>query len=105
MTNPFKDHSNPFRQSIWMSSPSHAWLAVPREILKRYELEGSISSCSYQGTHPDGTEVVYLEEDCDATKLIETAGVDLFKTAEGNGWIKEIQIKNSVSDFAEYYRV
>tara|TARA_R100000808_G_scaffold24015_1_gene54266 strand:+ start:329 stop:652 length:324 start_codon:yes stop_codon:yes gene_type:complete len=104
-TNPHKDSNNPFRQSIWISSPSHAWLAVPRELLKRYELEQSISSYSYQGAHPDGTQVVFLEEDCDATKLINTVGVWKFKIAEGNGWIKEISVNDNYFDRVESYRV
>jgi hypothetical protein len=102
-TNPHKEHNNPFRQSIWFSSPSHAWLAVPRELLKRFGLEQSISSYSYQQNHKDGTPIVFLEEDSDATKLIKTVGVDLFKIADGNGWIKEIQVNDNFFDWVEDY--
>ena len=102
-TNPYKEHSNPFRQAMWFSSPSHAWLAVPREVLQRFDLEKSISSYSYQQNHKDGTPIVFLEEDSDATKLIVAVGVWKFKIAEGNGWIKEIQVNDNFFDWVEDY--
>ncbi|SVC57859.1 uncharacterized protein METZ01_LOCUS310713, partial [marine metagenome] len=42
-TNPNAKHRNPFAQAAWVESPSHAWLAIPRELLKRFDLEQSIS--------------------------------------------------------------
>ena len=87
-TNPNAKHRNPFAQACWFHSPSHAWLAVPRELLKRFNLESKVSSFSYQKIHPDGTPIVFLEEDCDATLIIQTIGLDFYKIADGNGWIQ-----------------
>ena len=103
-TNPNAKHRNPFAQSAWFTSPSHAWLAVPRELLKRLNLEKEISSFSYQQTHKDGTPIVFLEEDCDATKLIKTIGVNLFKIADGNGWIKDIPVNDNFFEWVEEYQ-
>ena len=102
-TNPNAKHRNPFAQAAWFSRPSHAWLAVPRELLKRLNLEKEISSFSYQQNHKDGTPLVFLEEDSDATKLIQTVGVDLFKIADGNGWIQDIQVNDNFFEWAEEY--
>lgn len=51
---------------IFYNDPGHGWLAVPPGLLEGLGLAGSISCYSYVG--PDGT--VYLEEDCDAPKLL-----------------------------------
>ena len=91
-TNPNAKHRNPFAQACWFHSPSHAWLSVPRELLKRFNLESKISSYSYQKIHPDGTPIVFLEEDCDATLLIQTIGLNLYKIADSNGWIQTYSI-------------
>lgn len=103
-TNPNKDHANPFKQAAWFSSPSHAWLAVPRELLKRYNLENEISFYSYQQNHKDGTPLVFLEEDEDAPTLIKKVGYWKFKIAQGNGWIKEITVNDGFFDWVESYK-
>jgi hypothetical protein len=48
------------------NDPGHGWLKVERSILFDYNLEGKISSYSYQNG-----EFVWLEEDCDAPKLLD----------------------------------
>ena len=100
---PNAKHRNPFTQSCWVWNASHAWLGVPREVLKRYNLEADISSFSYQKTHPDGTQIVFLEEDCDATKVIHAIGVNIYKIADGNNWIGDRQVDNHYfSDACRY---
>lgn len=42
----------------------HGWVAAKRSLVKRFNLD--ISHCSYQRG-----DMVYLEEDCDAPKLME----------------------------------
>ncbi len=54
-------------QYRFYSDPSHAWLAVKRTELIRLGIINKISSCSYE---KGGT--VYLEEDDDARKFVET---------------------------------
>ena len=102
-TNPNAKHRNPFAQSAWFESPSHAWLAVPRELLKRFDLEQSISEYSYQQNHKDGTPLVFLEEDSDANKVIRKIGGKLYAIADGNGWIKTIHVNDKFFDWAKRY--
>lgn len=57
------------------NDPGHGWLAVKRSLLEKYVDPKTISSYSYQRK-----DNVYLEEDCDAMKLIvamRQAGVAL----------------------------
>ena len=42
------------------ADPSHSWFKVPRKLIRQYDIETLISSCSYQLG-----DYVYLEEDCD----------------------------------------
>ena len=93
-TNPNAKHNNPFKQSAWFHSPSHAWLAVPRELLKKHKLEDKISSFSYQQKHTDGTPIVFLEEDCDAPLFINWLGKEKYVIAYRNGWIKTIDVND-----------
>jgi hypothetical protein len=47
--------------------PSHGWIKIKTSILHRLGIAKEISYFSYQRG-----EYTYLEEDCDASKLIET---------------------------------
>ena len=49
------------------SDPGHAWCKVPRSLLVKYNIEGDITSFSYQRG-----DYVYLEEDCDLSLLLST---------------------------------
>ena len=49
------------------SDPVHAWCKVPRSLLVKYNIEGDITSFSYQRG-----DYVYLEEDCDLSLLLST---------------------------------
>ena len=92
---PNSNHRNPFAQTCWFMNDHHAWLCVPRELLKRFNLESKVSTFSYQTIHPDGTPIVFLEEDCDANLIIHSIGLELFKNAHDKGWIKDHKIPNS----------
>ncbi len=46
----------------------HAWLGVPRKLLKQLGIAEKISEYSYQEN-----KTVYLEEDCDATLFLSAA--------------------------------
>ena len=48
------------------SDPGHGWVAVKRKIVYDMDLAGKISQYSYQRGN-----TVYLEEDCDASLLVE----------------------------------
>jgi hypothetical protein len=48
------------------SDPGHGWVAVKRKIVYDMDLAGKISPYSYQRG-----KTVYLEEDCDASLLVE----------------------------------
>ena len=49
------------------SDSGHGWFAVKRYVLAQFGLLSEISKCSFQSK---SGETVYLEEDCDAAKLI-----------------------------------
>jgi len=51
---------------VFRSDPGHAWLKVPRKVLEASGVAATISGYSYQRR-----EHVYLEEDCDAPKLLD----------------------------------
>jgi len=53
-------------QAVFHSDPGHGWLALPRSVAAKSGVLDKVSSCSYQHGH-----MVYLEEDCDAPKVIE----------------------------------
>ena len=55
-------------QMIFHSDPGHAWLEVPKDLLKELDIEQSITSCSYMDSHN-----AYLEEDLDAGVFIDAA--------------------------------
>jgi len=48
------------------SDPGHGWVAVKRKIVYDMDLAGKTSQYSYQRGN-----TVYLEEDCDASLLVE----------------------------------
>jgi len=48
----------------YYSDPGHGWVKVPRRLLDKLEIADKISSFSYARG-----DSVYLEEDCDLTKL------------------------------------
>ena len=45
----------------WYEDPGHAWLKVPKAVIKELNIEHEISSYSYKDS-----DSFYLEEDCDA---------------------------------------
>jgi hypothetical protein len=52
----------------YYTDPGHGWIAVKRKLLEELRLLEKISSYSYTKG-----KTVYLEEDCDARKFLETA--------------------------------
>lgn len=52
---------------IWHVDPSHGWLAVKTEELKKLNLINKISSYSYISR---SGKTIYLEEDCDASLFV-----------------------------------
>lgn len=50
---------------IFHQDAGHGWLGCKRELLANLGLEGEVSSYSYQRG-----KTVYLEEDCDAQRLL-----------------------------------
>jgi hypothetical protein len=52
----------------FVSDPGHGWLRAPRRLIDMMGISDSVSHYSY--ITEDG-EHVYLEEDCDAPKLIQ----------------------------------
>jgi hypothetical protein len=54
------------------TDPGHGWLAVPLSLIRRLNLMGKISACSYIDSAADAP-VVYLEEDCDAGLFMNAA--------------------------------
>ena len=46
---------------VWHEDPGHAWLRVPKALVKALNIEHEISSYSYEDD-----DNFYLEEDCDA---------------------------------------
>jgi hypothetical protein len=55
----------------WYSDPSHGWLKVHRSFLFKLDIANKISPYSYtDGVHGN---FVYLEEDCDAPRLMTAA--------------------------------
>jgi len=50
----------------YFQDPGHGWIGVKRSLVQELGIEDKISSCSYQRG-----QSVYLEEDCDASLLIE----------------------------------
>lgn len=62
------------KELYFHSDPGHGWLAVKRQALVEAGVEKEISHYSYQRG-----QTVYLEEDCDAGKYLDTlkaAGVE-----------------------------
>ena len=51
----------------WHSDPGHGWLAVPKALIVKLNLEDKITSFSYLSR---ANHVAYLEEDCDASTFI-----------------------------------
>ena len=48
------------------SDPGHGWVQVTRDLINKLGIQNQISECSYQKGN-----LVYLEEDCDATLLVK----------------------------------
>lgn len=51
----------------WITDPGHGWLSVPAALVGALDIAGEISRYSY--INANGTRV-YLEEDCDAGRLL-----------------------------------
>ena len=51
---------------VFIQDPGQAWLPVKRSLLSELGVAGDISSYSYQED-----DMVYLEEDCDASVFLE----------------------------------
>ena len=74
------------------SDAGHGWLKVKRSVLNEYNVASEISTYSYQKG-----DYVYLEEDCDAGKLlnaVKAAGVEV-EISEVNS--ERSQIRNYYS--------
>ena len=54
----------------FITDAGHGWLEVPRTELEALHIAGEVSSYSYQHG-----ELVYLEEDCDATLFWDAKGL------------------------------
>lgn len=57
----------------FFNDPGHGWLRAPKEMLKEYGISDRITDYSYEDS-----QYVYLEEDCDASILlnaIEATGI------------------------------
>lgn len=67
----------------FFEDPGHGWVKVKKELLSKLGIEKKISGCSYMRG-----DFVYLEEDCDASLLVE-------KLKEA-GYV--IKTKSSISD-------
>lgn len=52
----------------YYSDAAHGWIAVKKDLLISLGLESSISAYSYQSK---SGSTIYLEEDCDASRLIK----------------------------------
>lgn len=67
----------------WISDPAHSWLKVPVEA---YKLASSPASpSSYQDSEKlDGSQFVYLEEDMDAPRWLQTA--EIVNRHNGGDW-------------------
>lgn len=68
---------------------SHGWVAVPRELLKKYCVAGLISAFSFERG-----DTVYLEEDCDAPAFIAAA------RAAG----QSVELESITADFHSFIR-
>jgi hypothetical protein len=50
------------------SDPGHGWLEVPAQLVRDTHISGVISGYSYRSADK---QTVYLEEDCDAGRLLD----------------------------------
>ena len=53
----------------YLQDPSHGWIAVTKQQLKELGIADKISQCSYVSPSDD---IVWLEEDCDASLFVQT---------------------------------
>lgn len=53
----------------FLTDPGHGWISAPRKLVNELGIAKQITAWSYQ---KGGS--VYLEEDCDASLFMETAG-------------------------------
>lgn len=74
--------------------PAHGWVEVPIMLLKALGIEGQISNFSYTELEAG---IAYLEEDCDAERLIEalnalgiTVMIDTNLDEENESFIREL---------------
>ena len=53
----------------YYQDPGHGWIKAPKSLLQRLGIAGDISAYSYMRG-----DCAYLEEDCDAERLLAAAG-------------------------------
>jgi len=76
-----------FKNLTWHYDASHAWLQVSIKQLKSLKIRDKISPFSYY-THNKKSEYAgyaFLEEDCDASILINAMGYNDYMNADGEG--------------------
>ena len=78
---------------VMITDPAHGWMATNMDMLRKYGVEGLISSHSYR----DGNDV-YLEEDCDARILLnaieahgDIAAFHTDKHTNDPSWIRDLE--------------
>ena len=76
-----------FKNLTWHYDASHAWLQVSLKQLESLKIKEKISPFSYY-THNKKSEYTgyaFLEEDCDASILINAMGYSDYMNADGEG--------------------
>lgn len=79
---------------VFHSDPGHGWLEVPRAELKSLGIHKTISTCSYQRG-----SMVYLEEDCDASKFIQAYRA---KYGKNPVWVEKHQDPTPIRNYERY---
>lgn len=59
---------------VYFQDPGHGWVKAPRALVNKLGIADKISSYSYQRG-----DAVYLEEDCDATLLVQALKAQFVK--------------------------
>ena len=81
----------------WYNDPGHGWLAVTVRDLLDSGVASDISRYSY---HDRQTAMVYLEEDCDATKYLTALGITMEyassiaieKTTDADSFVRRLPV-------------